>query len=98
MSAPSRNEDAALVELFESFRGEIYTLCIVRSLISITADVNDPADTCGINGIIKYLEKLSVNPENASALVALEIIQAPGMEEMTKSGFVSGWKANGYDF
>lgn len=78
VSGPSRNEDAALATLFESFR-----------------DANDAADTCGINGILNYFEKLGVNPENVSALVALEIVQAPGMEEMTKSGFVNGWKVNG---
>jgi len=56
---------------------------------------NDPVDNIGINGILKYFEQLGVNPENVSALVALEITQASGMEEMTKEGFVNGWTMNG---
>lgn len=38
-------------------------------------------------------EKLGVNLENAELFVALEVIQAPVIGEITKAGFVQGWLA-----
>lgn len=64
----------------------------------IPVDKNDPPDAFGINGMMKYLQQLGVNPDNVSALIALEITRADGMEELTKPGFVDGWMENGYDF
>lgn len=39
-----------------------------------------------------YLEKLKVSLENVELFVALEIVQAPTIGEINKSGFVEGWK------
>lgn len=44
---------------------------------------------------MQYLNDLEVNLENAESLVALEIVQAPTLGEITKTGFVDGWKALG---
>jgi DCN1-like protein 1/2 len=44
---------------------------------------------------MKYLTDLGVNLENAEILVVLEIVQAPALGEITKDGFVDGWKAIG---
>jgi len=76
---PPSRNSGGLVKLFDSFRDP----------------VNDSPDSFGIGGILKYFEQLGVNPEHVSALVALEITQAGGMEEITKKGFVDGWLANG---
>lgn len=39
-----------------------------------------------------YLEKINVSLENVELFVALEIVQAPTIGEITKQGFVEGWK------
>lgn len=43
-----------------------------------------------------YLSKLGVSLENAELFVMLELIQAPSVGEITRKGFVDGWKATGY--
>lgn len=60
-------------------------------------DRNDEPDTVGTDGVMKYLmSDLQLDIENAEMLIPLEIIQAPSIGEMTKEGFVKGWKAVGY--
>lgn len=44
---------------------------------------------------MKYLDDLGLNLENAEILVALEIVRAPALGELSKDGFVEGWKAIG---
>jgi len=44
---------------------------------------------------MRYINDLGLNMENAEVLVLMEIVQAPAMGEMTKEGFVDGWKAIG---
>jgi DCN1-like protein 1/2 len=56
---------------------------------------NDEKDTVAVNGTMTYLNDLGVNLENAELLVALEIVQAPAVGEMSKQGFVDGWSAVG---
>ena len=41
---------------------------------------------------MKYLADLGIDMETAEFLVPLEIVQAPALGEMTKDGFVEGWK------
>lgn len=50
----------------------------------------------GIDSTTSYLtETLGVNPENAELLVVMEIVQAPAVGEITRKGFVDGWKSTG---
>lgn len=42
-----------------------------------------------------YLAALGVDMEKADMLLALDIIQAEVIGEITKEGFVNGWKAVG---
>jgi DCN1-like protein 1/2 len=45
---------------------------------------------------MRYLtEDLKVNLENAEFLVAMEVVQAPGVGEVSRKGYVDGWKATG---
>lgn len=44
---------------------------------------------------MRYLKDLGIDLENAEILVPLEIIQAPALGEMSKDGFVEGWKKIG---
>jgi DCN1-like protein 1/2 len=45
---------------------------------------------------MRYLQDLGLNLESADILVALEIVQAPSLGELSKENFVEGWKAIGY--
>jgi len=59
-----------------------------------------PTDEEGVitvEGTMSYLQDLGINLNNAELLVALEIIQAPALGEMSKEGFVNGWKDRGFD-
>lgn len=55
----------------------------------------DEEDKVGVDGTMAYLQELGLNLEDASILVPLEIIQAPFLAQMSKEGFVEGWKAIG---
>lgn len=52
---------------------------------------SDP-DTVGVEGSMRYLEDLGVKLDEAVLLAVLTEISAPTMGEMTRSGFVEGWK------
>ncbi|KAM0280224.1 hypothetical protein ACHAQH_004182 [Verticillium albo-atrum] len=57
---------------------------------------SDTKDHMGIDSTTSYLtETLGVNPENAELLVVMEIVQAPAVGEITRKGFVDGWKGTG---
>lgn len=45
-----------------------------------------------LQSTMDYLEKINVSLENVELFVALEIVQAPTIGEITKQGFVEGWK------
>jgi DCN1-like protein 1/2 len=45
---------------------------------------------------MKYLQDLGLNLESADILVALEIVQAPSLGELSKENFLEGWRAIGY--
>jgi DCN1-like protein 1/2 len=59
---------------------------------------SDDKDKTGVNGTMRYLQDLGLNLENAEMFVPLEIVQAPALAEMSKDGFVEGWKAIGFVF
>lgn len=59
-------------------------------------DENDEKDKLELESTMSYLsEKLGVNLENAELFVVLELVQAPSVGEITRTGFVKGWKASG---
>lgn len=39
-----------------------------------------------------YLTSLGLNPESGEVFVALELVQAPSLGEITRQGFIDGWK------
>ncbi|KAJ9150743.1 Defective in cullin neddylation protein [Pleurostoma richardsiae] len=53
----------------------------------------DPKDSIAAESTMAYLTSLGVNMENAEMFVALELVQAPSFGEITRKGFVDGWKA-----
>ncbi|ROW12834.1 hypothetical protein VMCG_00214 [Cytospora schulzeri] len=52
----------------------------------------DSKDSLSVETIQEYLESLGVNMENAELFVLMELIQAPGIGEITRQGFIDGWK------
>jgi DCN1-like protein 1/2 len=44
---------------------------------------------------MQYLEDVGVDLESAAMLVPLEIMQVPTIGQLTKKGFVDGWKMIG---
>lgn len=71
-----------------------------NSLIKLFEKYHDPKDEkdkLGVDGVMHYLEDLGVDLATAEIFIPLEIVKAPGLGEITKSGFVDGWEATGND-
>ncbi|EFQ35414.1 uncharacterized protein GLRG_10558 [Colletotrichum graminicola M1.001] len=58
-------------------------------------DSKDEKDSLGLDTTMAYLQDLGVNLENAELLVVMELLQAPSVGEITRKGYVDGWKATG---
>ena len=50
------------------------------------------ADTVGVEGSMRYLGDLGVKLDEVVLLAVLTELSAPTMGELTRSGFVDGWK------
>lgn len=50
-------------------------------------------DTIAIDGTIKYLGDLGVNLDEVAVLAILTELAAPTMGELTREGFINGWKS-----
>lgn len=60
-------------------------------------DGKDERDKLELESTMAYLSNdLNVNLENAELFVAVELIQAPTVGEITRRGYVDGWKRTGY--
>jgi len=56
----------------------------------------DAKDKIGAESTMSYFsEGLKLDLEKASLFVPLELFQAPSIGEITKQGFVNGWKQAG---
>ncbi|ERS97411.1 hypothetical protein HMPREF1624_05578 [Sporothrix schenckii ATCC 58251] len=55
----------------------------------------DAKDALGVESTMAYLTSLGLNPESGEVFVALELVQAPSLGEITRKGFVDGWKTSG---
>jgi DCN1-like protein 1/2 len=64
-------------------------------LIPVTDDKNDEVDTIGVDGTMQYFDQLGIDLESVEFLVPMEIVQAPALGEISKEGFVSGWRRIG---
>lgn len=59
----------------------------------VTPSRGDTRDALSTETAIEYLESLDINMENAEMFVVMELVQAPAVGEITRQGFVEGWKA-----
>jgi hypothetical protein len=56
-------------------------------------DSNDTKDRLELTSTMNYLTTdLKVNIENAELFVVLELLQAPSIGEISRKGYVEGWK------
>jgi len=68
----------------------------LEKLFDSLRDAQDAQNEMGLDAVMKYLsEDLSLSIENAELLVAMELVQAPSVGEITRTGFVNGWKDTG---
>ncbi|KEZ45268.1 hypothetical protein SAPIO_CDS2058 [Scedosporium apiospermum] len=93
----SNSKDAS--RYFSNGSAQSSTLSVVDSQLDKAFDAlrssDDPKDAIGVESSMSYLQDLNVNLENASLFVALELFQAPSIGEITRKGFVEGWKNSG---
>jgi len=52
-------------------------------------------DVLGAESSMSYLQSIGVDLEDASVFIAVELLQAPSIGEITREGFVKGWKEAG---
>ncbi|KAI1423526.1 Cullin binding-domain-containing protein [Xylaria sp. FL1777] len=75
------NKEVQLNQLFDSLRNE----------------QEDGKDTLGADSAMGYLQSIGVGLEDASLFLAVELLQAPSIGEISRAGFVSGWKEAGVE-
>ncbi|KAI2470533.1 DUF298-domain-containing protein [Annulohypoxylon bovei var. microspora] len=73
------NKDIQLGKLFDSLRNE----------------GEDQKDILGADSSMQYLNSIGVDLEGASLFLAMELVQAPTIGEITRDGFIKGWNAQG---
>lgn len=60
-------------------------------------DEGDEKDKLEVDSTMEYLgTRLKISLENAELFVILELLQAPSVGEITRKGYIDGWKASGY--
>ncbi|KAI2609167.1 DUF298-domain-containing protein [Hypoxylon sp. NC1633] len=72
----SSAKDTQLTKLFDSLRD----------------DKQDQKDTLGADSSMLYLKSIGVDLEGPSLFLAMELVQAPTIGEITREGFINGWK------
>ncbi|KAI8960159.1 DUF298-domain-containing protein [Daldinia sp. FL1419] len=76
--ASSATRETQLTKLFDGLRN----------------DNDDPKNSLGADSSMAYLTSIGVDLEGASLFLAMELVQAPTIGEITRTGFVNGWKAH----
>lgn len=62
------------------------------------AEANDPQDTMGVNGSMRFLQAIGVDLAEPTVLAIAEALNAPTMGEFSREGFVAGWARLGHVF
>ncbi|KAL8948529.1 MAG: hypothetical protein Q9222_005297, partial [Ikaeria aurantiellina] len=95
----SSNPSAAnhnLTKLFDSYRGSLIPQAkpfLPKKLTSVPKDnATSEPDTIGVQGCMRYFSDLGLSLEDPVVLVILSELAAPTMGELTRQGFLDGWK------
>ena len=88
---------SALNRLFDKYRGKSVAILGRLKLIKDFSDnpVHEP-DTIGVDGSMRYLGDIGVKLDEVVLLAVLTELSAPTMGELTRGGFVEGWKTYQY--
>lgn len=96
-SAPASSQtEQSLNKLFDKYRG----LSSPHSRncqpdadpCNLVDNPKDEPDTIGVEGSMRYLTDLGLSLEEPVVLAVLTELEAPTMGELTRKGFVEGWK------
>lgn len=60
-------------------------------------DAAESPDTLNMNGTMKYFQDIGVSLDGLDFLIVAELIQAPTIGEISRTGFVDGWSAANCD-
>ncbi|KAI5810713.1 Cullin binding-domain-containing protein [Pyronema omphalodes] len=63
----------------------------LESLFEKFRDSSDPPNTMTMDGVIKFMEEIGVELDEATVFVIAELLQAPVIGEFKKDKFVEGW-------
>ncbi|MCJ1478833.1 Scaffold-type E3 ligase [Lambiella insularis] len=81
----------SLNKLFDKYRGP-YPPSLHDPNSQPLDDPENP-DAIGTSGTMKYLNDLTINLDEPAVLAVLTEVSAPTMGELSRDGFVAGWKA-----
>ena len=72
----------------------ILNLSSINEFTNLTPQdaTTDDVDSVGMDGSIKYFNDLKVKLDEVTVLAILTLLEAPTLGELTRDGFVSGWK------
>ena len=89
--------ETKLDALFDSLRGRNSISSVVScGQLTLLDDGNDSKDKLDLDSTMGYLSsKLKVSLENSELFVVMELVQAPNVGEITRKGYVEGWKKAG---
>ncbi|MCJ1401197.1 Scaffold-type E3 ligase [Xylographa trunciseda] len=100
-SAGKPSTASSLNKLFDKYRGMSLLVTpshhALPSPISQFPDDPESPDTIGTAGTIKYLTDLSLSLDEPAVLAILTELSAPTMGELTRDGFLAGWRTLGAD-
>ncbi|KAL8984295.1 MAG: hypothetical protein Q9177_004740 [Variospora cf. flavescens] len=86
-STPSHAEQS-LNKLFDKYRDSNSK----KELIDLSENAKEEPDNIGVQGCMHYLGDLGLSLEEPVVLAVLTELDAPTMGELTRKGFVEGWK------
>ncbi|KAL8812916.1 MAG: hypothetical protein Q9223_000451 [Gallowayella weberi] len=86
-----------LNKLFDTYRGQLFLAKALtpQSHAEPQTTLDNPKeepDTIGVEGSMRYLQDLGLSLEEPVVLAILTELGAPTMGELTRQGFVDGWK------
>lgn len=83
----------ALNRLFDRYRGKllVHLAKIATKVVFPDNPVHEP-DTIGVDGSMRYLGDIGVKLDEVVVLAVLTELSAPTMGELTREGFIEGWK------
>ena len=88
---------AALNRLFDRYRGHfpciIHRLCCYLLRLHLDDPTQEP-DSIGVEGSMRYLGDLGVKLDEVVLLAVLTELSAPTMGELSRGGFLEGWKTH----